>query len=256
MAKKKAAKVAKKKVVKKKAAKKKTAKAAKKKVAKKKVAKKKVAEPRNRPSGPRQPRSSLSEKTFTPGPTPNSVRSADGKVLTAPEGWILLPPGDAALTRRVKAAGEHWVVAGEEGPEGLLPGRVGTGSNHRQDPGRTRSRAVHRGLRQTQGGRRPSPGQGPGRIRRGLLRSGLEVPGIPRQARRPCRPTCPCCGRSCHAGRKWYRRQDETDSRRAPGRSRHHCLDAAPDHCLRLDDDSQGQREATGSATDAGRTVP
>ena len=53
----------------------------------------------------------MSENIFTPGPTPNSVRSADGKVLTAPDGWILLPPGDAALTRRVKAAGDHWVVA-------------------------------------------------------------------------------------------------------------------------------------------------
>lgn len=53
--------------------------------------------------------------TFTPGPTPNTVRSADGKVLTAPEGWILLPPGDAALTRRVKAAGDHWAVAEKKG---------------------------------------------------------------------------------------------------------------------------------------------
>lgn len=33
----------------------------------------------------------------------------------APEGWILLPPGDAALTRRVKAAGEHWVVQEKKG---------------------------------------------------------------------------------------------------------------------------------------------
>lgn len=32
-----------------------------------------------------------------------------------PEGWILLPPGDAALTRRVKAAADHWVVAGKKG---------------------------------------------------------------------------------------------------------------------------------------------
>src|SRR5687768_11387742 len=53
--------------------------------------------------------------TFAPGPTPNTVRSADGKVLTVPEGWILLPPGDAALTRRVKAAGEHWVVQEKKG---------------------------------------------------------------------------------------------------------------------------------------------
>src|SRR4249919_2050519 len=52
---------------------------------------------------------------FSPGPTPNTVRAADGKVLTVPVGWILLPPGDAALTRRVKAAGDHWVVAEKKG---------------------------------------------------------------------------------------------------------------------------------------------
>jgi hypothetical protein len=53
--------------------------------------------------------------TFTPGPTLNTVRTADGQLLTAPKGWILLPPGDAALTRRVKAAGEHWVVQEKKG---------------------------------------------------------------------------------------------------------------------------------------------
>ncbi len=52
---------------------------------------------------------------FTPGPTPTTVRAADGQVLTVPDGWILLPPGDAALTRRVKAAGDHWVVAEKKG---------------------------------------------------------------------------------------------------------------------------------------------
>jgi hypothetical protein len=36
-------------------------------------------------------------------------------VLTTPEGWVLLPPGDAALTRRVKAAGDHWVVQEKKG---------------------------------------------------------------------------------------------------------------------------------------------
>ena len=57
----------------------------------------------------------MTDQTFTPGPTPNTVRAADGRILTAPEGWILLPPGDAALTRRVKAAGDHWVVAEKKG---------------------------------------------------------------------------------------------------------------------------------------------
>lgn len=60
-------------------------------------------------------RSEMTNNTFTPGPTPNTVRSADGNVLTAPEGWILLPPGDAALTRRVKAAGDHWIVQEKKG---------------------------------------------------------------------------------------------------------------------------------------------
>src|SRR5262245_52424311 len=57
----------------------------------------------------------MSGTTFTPGPTPNTVRAADGSVLTAPDGWALLPPGDAALTGRVKAAGDHWVVQETKG---------------------------------------------------------------------------------------------------------------------------------------------
>lgn len=57
----------------------------------------------------------MSANTFSPGPTPITVRAADGRVLTVPEGWVLLPPGDAALTRRVKAVGDHWVVAEKKG---------------------------------------------------------------------------------------------------------------------------------------------
>lgn len=55
------------------------------------------------------------ESTFQPGPTAGTVRSADGKVLQVPEGWVLLPPGDAALTRRVKAAGAFWQVQEKRG---------------------------------------------------------------------------------------------------------------------------------------------
>ena len=57
----------------------------------------------------------MTDNIFAPGPAPNTVCSADGKVLTAPEGWVLLPPGDAALTRRVKAAGDHWIVQEKKG---------------------------------------------------------------------------------------------------------------------------------------------
>jgi hypothetical protein len=56
-----------------------------------------------------------SSQTFAPGPAPNTVRGTDGQILTVPNGWQLLPPGDAALTRRVKAAGDHWVVQEKKG---------------------------------------------------------------------------------------------------------------------------------------------
>jgi hypothetical protein len=57
----------------------------------------------------------MKDTTFTPGPAEDSVTTADGKILTVPDGWSLLPPGDAALTRRVKAAGEHWLVQEKKG---------------------------------------------------------------------------------------------------------------------------------------------
>ncbi|MEZ6068377.1 MAG: DUF2293 domain-containing protein [Planctomycetaceae bacterium] len=57
----------------------------------------------------------MSENTFTPGPSASTVRSSNGAVLIVPGGWSLLPPGDATLTRRVKGAGEHWVVQEKRG---------------------------------------------------------------------------------------------------------------------------------------------
>ncbi len=53
--------------------------------------------------------------SYSPGPRPGTVRDAGGQVLTPPAGWKLLEPGDAALTRRVKAAGPHWVVQQKQG---------------------------------------------------------------------------------------------------------------------------------------------
>lgn len=49
-------------------------------------------------------------QVFLPGPEPNTVRTSSGQTLAVPAGWSLLPPGDSALTRRVKAAGDHWLV--------------------------------------------------------------------------------------------------------------------------------------------------
>ena len=57
----------------------------------------------------------MSAETYAPGPDPRTVRAADGTIHHVPADWSLLAPGDAALTRRVKAAGDHWVVAEKRG---------------------------------------------------------------------------------------------------------------------------------------------
>ena len=57
----------------------------------------------------------MSRNVFGPGPNPSTVRTADGQVLTVPADWELVPPGDAALTRRVKAAGEYWIIQEKKG---------------------------------------------------------------------------------------------------------------------------------------------
>lgn len=59
----------------------------------------------------------MSGKTTTvaPGIRERTVIFPGGRIEDVPHGWELLPPGDAALTRRVKAAGESWVVKEQKG---------------------------------------------------------------------------------------------------------------------------------------------
>lgn len=52
---------------------------------------------------------------FAPGPTPDTVTHPNGRVEKPPSDWSLLPPGDAALTRRVKAKGDFWIVQEKKG---------------------------------------------------------------------------------------------------------------------------------------------
>jgi len=51
----------------------------------------------------------------SPGPSPRIVCLPSGERKQVPEGWSLLPPGDAGLTRRVKAAGPSWAVQEKRG---------------------------------------------------------------------------------------------------------------------------------------------
>ena len=50
-----------------------------------------------------------------PTKDPHQVRAPDGRVLPVPADWTCLPPGDAGLTRRVKAAGPSWAVVEKVG---------------------------------------------------------------------------------------------------------------------------------------------
>ena len=49
-------------------------------------------------------------RSLRPGLTARTAVTEAGATLEVPAGWELLPPGDAGLTRRVKAAGPTWTV--------------------------------------------------------------------------------------------------------------------------------------------------
>jgi hypothetical protein len=53
---------------------------------------------------------SLESLIVGPGPSDRFVKTDAGDVIPVPGGWQLLPPGDAGVTRRVKAAGPSWTV--------------------------------------------------------------------------------------------------------------------------------------------------
>lgn len=43
------------------------------------------------------------------------MKTEHGELLDVPVGWVLLPPGDAALSRRVKSEGPAWCVKEKKG---------------------------------------------------------------------------------------------------------------------------------------------
>jgi hypothetical protein len=53
--------------------------------------------------------------TLAPTADPRVFVSPEGNRLSPPEDWVCLPPGDAAITRRVKQAGPSWAVLEKRG---------------------------------------------------------------------------------------------------------------------------------------------
>jgi hypothetical protein len=56
-----------------------------------------------------------SNREVAPGPRAGTVRTDRGEVLVVPAGWVLLPPGDPALTRRAKKSGVCWTLREKRG---------------------------------------------------------------------------------------------------------------------------------------------
>ncbi|MBC2604958.1 DUF2293 domain-containing protein [Pelagicoccus albus] len=57
----------------------------------------------------------LQSREVKPHPKPRQVVTLSGEVLIVPAHWDLLEPGDATLTRRVKAKGPSWTVKEKRG---------------------------------------------------------------------------------------------------------------------------------------------
>ncbi len=55
------------------------------------------------------------KRIVKPGRDSRTVVSESGELLRVPDSWSLLKPGDAGVTRRVKAAGPSWTVKAKRG---------------------------------------------------------------------------------------------------------------------------------------------
>lgn len=75
--------------------------------------------PSNSSQTPRSETSSsaaaIETRVVAPGPRDRTVVTESGEVLPVPPTWELLAPGDAGVTRRVKAAGPTWTVKEKKG---------------------------------------------------------------------------------------------------------------------------------------------
>lgn len=96
-------------------------------------------------------------RIVSPSPFPRSVRSECGDILYPPADWVLVLPGDPALTRRIKAAGPCWTVQEKKGRKVFSRGIWTLGMTvesirgeldvERADPAYTRRLAVARARR-------------------------------------------------------------------------------------------------------------
>lgn len=68
------------------------------------------------------PPSDSQHLVLAPTGDPRLFLAPDGRRLSPPQDWACLPPGDAGLTRRVKAAGPSWAVIEKRGRKAFSKG--------------------------------------------------------------------------------------------------------------------------------------
>ena len=179
----------------------------------------------------------MGDLVFSPGPTALTVRAADGEVLTAPAGWVLIPPGDAALTRRVKAAGDHWIVQEKKGRKIFSRGvwaPAATIERIRAELKAERSTESFAKRKEADAKRRDKAQAEYAEDFTGAVVTFLAFhPAHAELAQRLARVVAD----HCHAGRQRYRGPDKTYPNRATSRGCRYCVDEAPNDWLRFNED-------------------
>ncbi len=96
-------------------------------------------------------------KAVRPSDRERVVLDDGGKALSVPNDWILVPPGDPALTRRIKAGGPSWLMQEKKGRRTFSKGLWADGQRveaiqaalvvEREDPAYAKRRASDKARR-------------------------------------------------------------------------------------------------------------
>ncbi|MDF1837144.1 MAG: DUF2293 domain-containing protein [Planctomycetota bacterium] len=99
-------------------------------------------------------------KAVRPSDRERIVLDESGKALSVPSDWILVPPGDPALTRRIKAGGPSWQMQEKKGRRTFSKGLWAEGQRvaeiqanlvvEREDPAYAKRRASDKARREKQ----------------------------------------------------------------------------------------------------------
>ncbi len=197
----------------------------------------------------------MDENIFSPGPREQTVRDASGTVHSVPKGWILLPPGDAALTRRTKAAGKFWTVQEKKGRKVFSKGIYAPAETiAKLQKGLESERSTERYAKQKEAATKRREKNAIG-LCRGFSRGRCRILAVRTQIPFSLPGTSSSGFRSRDTGGKWYRGSNQEDPDRATGRGRRHRLDEASDDGLRSNEDRSSQRDAPRGSPHARRAV-